>query len=113
MDTPNNLYLERGGVKMGEINRHFTAEFKRNAVQLVTEKGMPVGKLARELDIHPNQLHLWRRQFLKEGDKAFIGKGRAKPELAEVSRLKRELKRMKEEFEILRKAQAFFSKKKR
>jgi len=56
---------------MGEKNRHFTAEFKRNAVQLVTEKGMPVGKAARELDIHPNQLHLWRRQFLKEGDKAF------------------------------------------
>jgi len=36
--------------------RHFTSEFKRNAVQLVTEKGMPVGKVARELDIHPNLL---------------------------------------------------------
>jgi transposase len=111
MDTPNNLYLERGGVCMGEKNRHFTAEFKRNAVQLVTEKGMPVGKAARELDIHPNQLHLWRRQFLKEGDKAFVGKAHAKPELAEVTRLNKELKRVKEELEILKKAQAFFSKK--
>jgi transposase-like protein len=25
---------------------------------LVTEKGMPVDKVARELDIHPNLLHL-------------------------------------------------------
>ena len=48
--------------------RHFTAESKRNAVQLVTEKGMPVGKTDRELDIHPNLLHIWRRPFLKEGD---------------------------------------------
>jgi len=54
--------------------RHFTGEFKRNAVQLVTEKGMPVGKVARELDIHPNLLHPWRRRLLKDGDKAFVGK---------------------------------------
>jgi transposase len=44
---------------MGEKNRHFGREFKRDAVQLVTEKGIPVGKVARELDIHPNLLHLW------------------------------------------------------
>ncbi len=61
---------------MGEKNRHFSREFKRDAVQLVTEKGMPVGKVARELDIHPNLLHLWRRRFLAKGDKAFVGKGR-------------------------------------
>jgi transposase len=48
---------------MGEKNRHFSREFKREAVQLVTEKGMAVGKVARELDIHPNLLHLWRRRF--------------------------------------------------
>ncbi len=31
---------------MWEKNRHFSREFKRDAVQLVTEKGMPVGKVA-------------------------------------------------------------------
>ena len=95
----------------GNNRRYFTGEFKKNGVQLVTEKGMPAGKVARELDIHPNQLHLWRRLFLKEGDKAFAGSGHTHPELTEVSRLKRELKRVKEELEILKKAQAFFSKK--
>ena len=54
---------------MGEKRRHFSREFKRDAVQLVTEKGMPVGKVARELDIHPNLLHLWRRKFLVGGIK--------------------------------------------
>ncbi len=38
--------------------RYFPREFKVNAVQPVTEKGMPVGKVAQELDIHPNLLHL-------------------------------------------------------
>ena len=61
---------------MGEKNRHFSREFKRDAVQLVTEKGMPVGKVARELDIHPNLLHLWRRRFLAKGDKGCALQGR-------------------------------------
>ena len=70
-------------------------EFKRDAVQLVTEKGMPVGKVARDLDIHPNLLHLWRRKFLKEGDKAFIGKGRVKPENAEIRKLRKDLEKVR------------------
>jgi transposase len=93
--------------------RHFTRDFKRNAVQLVTEKGMAVGKVARDLDIHPNLLHLWRRQFLKDGDKAFSGKGRVKPENAEIRKLRKELERTREERYILKKALAVFSKQSR
>jgi len=74
---------------MREKNRHYSREFKRDAVQLVTEKGMPVGRVARELDIHPNLLHLWRRRFLAKGDKAFIGKGRMRPEEAEIKGLRK------------------------
>ncbi len=93
--------------------RHFSREFKRDAVQLVTEKGMPVGKVARELDIHPNLLHLWRRRFLKDGDKAFVGKGRVKPEEVEIKRLRKELEKAREERDILKKALAVFSKQNR
>ena len=93
--------------------RHFTHEFKLDAVRLVTEKGMPVSKVARDLDIHPNLLHLWRRKFLKDGDKAFVGKGRVKPEEAEIKKLQKELEKAREERDILKKALAFFSKQKR
>jgi transposase len=96
-----------------EKHRHFTREFKVNAVQLVTEKGMPVGKVAQELDIHPNLLHLWRRRLREEGDKAFVGRGRVKPENAEVRQLRKALKKMKEERDILKKALAAFSKQSR
>ena len=84
---------------MGEERRHFSREFKRDAVQLVTEKGMPVGKVARELDIHPNLLHLWRRRFLAQGDKAFVGRGRVRPEEAEI----RELWKQLSKFRVIRK----------
>lgn len=93
--------------------RHFTREFKRDAVQLVTEKGMPVGKIARDLDIHPNLLHLWRRKFLKDGEKAFTGKGRVKPENAEIRKLRKDLEKAREERDILKKALAVFSKQNR
>jgi transposase len=92
---------------MGEKHRYFSREFKRDAVQMVTEKGMPVGKVARELDIHPNVLHLWRRKFLAEGDRAFTGRGHIVPEKAEIRRLQKELKRVTEERDILKKALAF------
>ena len=93
-----------------EKHRHFTREFKLTAVRLVTEKGMPVGKVARDLDIHPNLLHLWRRKFLKEGDKAFTGKGRVKPENAETRKLRKDLEKVREQRDILKKALAVFSK---
>ena len=52
-------------------SRHFTREFKRNAVELMVDKGMSAGKVAQELDIHPNRLHQWKRKFLAEGNGAF------------------------------------------
>jgi transposase len=90
--------------------RHFTRAFKVNAVQLVTEKGMAVGKVAQELDIHPNLLHLWRRRMLAEGDKAFVGRGRVKPENVEIRQLRKALEKVREERDILKKALAAFSK---
>lgn len=98
---------------MGEQHRHFTREFKLTAVQLVTEKGMPVCKVARDLDIHPNLLHIWKRKFLKDGDKAFTGKGRVKPENAEIRKLRKDLEKAREERDILKKALAVFSKQKK
>ena len=95
---------------MGATYRHFSREFKRHAVQLVTEHGRPVGQVARELDLHPNLLHLWRRAFLAQGEQAFSGKGRVKPEQAELRRLRKELEKVREQRDILKKALAVCSK---
>jgi transposase len=74
---------------------------------------MPVGKVAQELDIHPNLLYLWRRRMLMEGDKAFVGRGRVKPENAEVRQLRKALEKVREERDLLKKALAAFSKRSR
>jgi len=91
-------------------SRHFTREFKRNAVQMIIEKGMPTGRVAQELDIHPNLLHQWKRKLMAEANDAFNGKGNLKPEDAELRRLQRELEEVKEERDILKKALGVFSK---
>jgi transposase len=97
---------------MGEKKekRYFSREFKRDAVELVVKKGMSASKVARELDIHPNLIHLWRRRYFDEGEDAFVGKGNSKPEDAELKRLRKELEDVKEERDILKKALAVFSK---
>jgi len=94
-------------------SRHFTREFKRNAVELMVDKGMSAGRVAQELDIHPNLLHQWKRKLLAEGNGAFVGKGNLKPEDAEMRRLRKELEDVKEERDILKKALGVFSKQSR
>jgi transposase len=100
---------------MGERKRgrYFSDEFKRDAVQLVTEQGKPVRKVARDLDIHPNLLHQWRRKYLSDGSDVFVGKGHLRPQEAELKRLQRELEDVKEERDILKKALGVFSKRSR
>ena len=95
---------------MGVRNRHFSREFKVNAVQLVIEKKLTVRQVAEDLDIHPNLLTIWKNRFLKDGEKAFNGKGRIAPEKAEIRRLRKDLEKVREERDILKKALAVFSK---
>ena len=90
--------------------RSFTAEFKREAVRLVIERGLPVARTARQLDVHANVLRKWVRDFRSDAAQAFPGHGRMKPEQAEIERLRKELMRVKAERDILKKATAYFAK---
>jgi transposase len=92
---------------MGQRQR-FTAEFKREAVRQLNESGKPIAALARELGVARAKLYEWAEQAKKHGGAAFPGSGR-KPD-DEVAKLKRELERLKEENEILKKAAAYFAK---
>ena len=87
--------------------RSFTNEYKKNAVKLVTQKGLPVDKVARDLDIHPQLLHAWRKKYFHKGNGAFVGN--PKPEEAELKKLRKKLAEVEEERDILKKALAVFS----
>ena len=88
----------------------FSGEFKREAVRLLETSQRPPADLARELGVRRNQLYKWKEQLGKRGVKAFGGPGRRSEAGDEVARLKRELERVKEERDILKKAAAYFAK---
>jgi transposase len=89
--------------------RTFTREFKEEAVRMVTERGHHLSQVARDLGLDPKLIRRWRAALEQEGPQAFPGKGRQKPEEEELRRLRREIARLEEEREILKKALAIFS----
>ncbi len=93
--------------------RRYDRAFKVEAVRLVTEERRKVTEVARELGINANQLHRWKRKLAEEGQLAFPGKGRLTPEQEELRRLRRELVDVTEERDILKKALAVFSSRRR
>lgn len=85
--------------------------FKLEALRLMEESQRPASEIAMELGIRRNQLYKWKEQLMKKGDVASPKKGRPKKsEQSELSLLRQELKRLKEENEILKKAAAYFAK---
>ena len=72
---------------MTEKRQTYTAEFKREAVRLVTEHGYNVAEAARNLGINAHMLRRWKCQCEAQVQGAFPGKGRLSPEHAELYRL--------------------------
>jgi transposase len=90
----------------------YSREFKLEAVRLLDEGNQPASELALQLGVKRTLLYRWRDQLQDKGDAAFSNKrGRPKNEdLSEIEKLKRELKAVKEERDILKKAAAYFAK---
>ena len=91
------------------LRRRFTREFKVEAVRLVTDGGVSVVQAAKDLDIRPDMLRRWRKQLEKDPDQAFPGQGRLKLRDEQMRQLQREVARLRQEREILKKALAIFS----
>lgn len=87
---------------------HHSREFKLEAVKMSQQPDQTVAEVARELDIRENDLHAWRKMVKEQGDHAFPGRGRKAKD--ELSKLKREITRLREENTILKKAAIFFAK---
>lgn len=90
--------------------RTFSPEFKLEAVKLVRERGIAIRQAAKDLGLHENVLRKWVKDHSENGGQAFPGRGKQRPDDAEVSRLRRELAKTKAERDILKKAIAFFAK---
>ena len=97
--------------------RQFSAEFKLEAVRLITEGGQPVAHVARELGIRPEMLRGWRRQVESRAGlgvaEIFPGHGQLGGADAEMRRLRRELEVARQEVAFLKKAATYFAKESR
>ena len=91
-------------------SRKFSREFKFEAVKLVRERGVTVAQAARDLDLHEHVLRKWVKEFSTDPQYAFPGHGQMKPEQLEIERLRREVRKLKAERDILKKAAAYFAK---
>jgi transposase len=94
---------------MGRRQR-FDKSFKLEAVRLLELGQKSATQLALELGVRRNQLYKWKEQLAGKGDGAFGGSGRRPATReGEVARLKRELAKVTEERDILKKAAAYFA----
>lgn len=81
-------------------NRSYTAEFKQEAVALVTEQGYTVSKAAASLGITDKLLYNWKAKFYAEQTGAILNAD----ERAELLKLRKDVKELRMEKEILKKA---------
>ena len=86
--------------------RDYTEDFKRDAVALVTEQGYKPSEAARSLGIGDNLIRRWKREFEEEASGARLGND----EREELKRLRKEVRMLRMEKEILKKASAYFAK---
>lgn len=94
---------------MVQQRKQYDPEFKRQAVRLMQESGKSVNEIAADLGVTSKMLYRWRQALERDGEQAFPGQGRLKPEEEYVRRLERELEIARQERDVLKKAIAIFS----
>lgn len=87
-------------------HKQYTKEFKEEAVALVVEQGYSVAQAAKSLGIGTSLLYKWKEKV--EGQHE--GVALVEDEREELKRLRKEVKELRMEKEILKKASAFFAK---
>jgi len=86
---------------MGLSHRLFTKEFKLAAVRRL-EQGTSIGEVARALEVNPNVLHRWRREFRTGPGNAFPGHGKQRWAEGRISELERKIGQQALEIDFLK-----------
>ena len=95
--------------KPKRARRNFTEEFKAGAVRLVLEEGKSVGAAARDLDLTESSLRNWVEQARADRGTGKLGV-LTSSERDELGRLRKEVRELRMERDVLKKATAFFAK---
>src|SRR5215831_3402126 len=86
---------------MGLSRRQFTKEFKLAAVRRL-EAGVSLAEVARGLEVNPNVLQRWRREFRQAPGNAFPGNGQRRWSEGRVAELERKIGQQTLEIDFLK-----------
>ena len=89
--------------------RVFTEEFRAGAVRLVLDEGKTAGAVARDLDLTESALRSWVSRAQADRTKGKSG-GLTTIEREELARLRKEVRQLRLERDVLKKAAVFFAK---
>jgi transposase len=94
---------------MSKVRGQYPPEFKLRAVAMMTDQGLSVAEVARQLGVSESRLHEWKKAVREKGPVAFPGTGHQTPLEEENRRLRADVKRLEMARDILKKATAFFA----
>jgi len=66
--------------------------------------GQSVAEVARALEVHPSDLHRWRRELQDHGERAFSGAGKKRAEESRMAELERKVGQQAMEIDFLKRA---------
>jgi transposase len=98
-----------GSSKKPRRRRSFTPEFKAEIVDLCQRGDRSVGQVAKDFDLTETAVREWVKQAGRDAGTLSDG-GLTSAERTELSELRRENRRLREDVEILKRATAFFAK---
>jgi transposase len=90
--------------------KKYSKEFKLDAVSLVLDQGYSRAEAARSLGLNSNMLGRWVSEHRVNGGQSFRGNGNLTPDQEEIRKLRSQVKNLRMEKEILKKATVFFAK---
>jgi transposase len=97
-------------MKQNNLRRKYTADFKRDAIQLVLKGGQSCSATERNLGIGQGILSRWIKEYQSDPKESFPGNGKLRQHDAEMQQLRKENQMLRTERDILKKAVAIFSK---
>lgn len=96
--------------KSNQVRQKYNKEFKAEAVKLVKKMGMSARQVGADLGVHSTLISRWVKEWEKNEQHAFPGKGKRDTRDEAVRKLEEEVHRLRMERDILKKAMAYFAK---
>jgi transposase-like protein len=113
VDTPKRAKLREECSMAPRKRRVFTPEFKADAVRLCRTGDRSIGQVAKDMDLGETALRAWLARAESERDvrrEPTPTQTLTTAERSELEELRKRVKRLEMEREILKKAAAFFAK---